>query len=134
MEKYESCLKIEKYEVNEVHFIKNPNFKPTEEKVMLDLNIKKKTRFETKKMEVSLDTMIFENCEKNNYPFEMKISITGYFYAEGENPKVLEKNAIAIMYPFIRSLVSTYTANSNTATLILPIINVNKMIEDQEEN
>lgn len=132
MEKYESSLKLEKYNVNEVHFIKNDKFHPEETKISLDLQIKKNIKVEKQKMEVTLDTKIFSNSSENNYPFEMYVSVTGNFYVEGDNPKVLEKNAIAILYPFIRSIVSTYTANSNTITLVLPVINVNKLIEDQE--
>ena len=35
------------------------------------------------------------------------------------------------MYPYLRALVSTYTANSNVLPLILPAINVNAMLEEK---
>lgn len=133
MEKYESSLKFEKYSVNEVHFIKNCDFQLTDSKIDLDWRIKKNTEINDNKMKITLDMIIFNNSKENNYPFEIKVSITGYFYVEGEKPKSLEKNAIAILYPYIRSLISTYTSNSNTITLTLPIINVNKLIEEQEK-
>ncbi len=133
MEKYESSLKFEKYSINEVHFIKNENFHLADKKIDLDLQIKRNTEINGNKMKITLDTILFNDSKENDYPFKMKVSITGYFYVEGEEPKLLERNAIAILYPYIRSLVSTYTSNSNTITLVLPIININKLIEDQEK-
>ena len=132
MDKYESSLKLEKYNVNEVHFVKNNKFEATEKEINLNLQIKKDVKIEGQKLEVTLNTKVFDNSSENNYPFEMEVSITGYFSVKGDKPEVFEKNAIAILYPYVRSIVSTYTANSNTITLVLPIINVNKLIEDQE--
>ena len=46
-----------------------------------------------------------------------------------------EANAIAIMYPYLRAIVSTYTASANIAPVILPAINVNAMLKrNKEEN
>ena len=64
----------------------------------------------------------------------MKVNLTGYFMADSCNPETLKANAIAILYPYVRAIVSTYTANANITPLILPPINVNKLIKDQEEN
>ena len=77
---------------------------------------------------------IFKDAEKNNYPFEMTVSLTGKFECEGEEPEKFSKNAIAILYPYVRAIVSTYTANANVNALILPAINVNKLIEEDEKN
>ena len=66
-------------------------------------------------------------------PFEMKVDITGTFETQGESPKVFQANAIAILYPYIRAIVSTYTSAANTQPLILPAINVNAMLEKQNK-
>ena len=44
----------------------------------------------------------------------------------------LDSNAIAILYPYIRSIVSVYTSSINVPPLILPVINVNALIEQLE--
>mgnify|MGYP000914382035 CR=1 FL=1 len=76
---------------------------------------------------------IFKDALKNNYPFEMNLEMTGFFETEnGESDKFI-KNAIAILYPYVRALISTYTANANINPLILPAINVNKLIENSED-
>ena len=74
-----------------------------------------------------------KNAKENNYPFEMEIEITGYFQIESVSNEIdFEPNAIAILYPYIRAIASTYTASANINPLILPAINVNKLIEDQK--
>lgn len=137
MEKYESILKFEKYIVNEVLFKANNNYKQTEDKISFDVKIEKKTEIiEKTKMNIDLKVSIFKSEEVENYPCEMTIDLTGYFSVKSEEPKKLERNAIAILYPYVRAIVSTYTANANITPLILPAINVNKLIEAQnnEEN
>ena len=84
-------------------------------------------------MIVDLKFEIFEKDDK--YPFHMVVSIRGFFTIENNDEGInFEPNAIAILYPYIRAIVSTYTANANVSSLILPTINVNKLIKDQEEN
>lgn len=137
MEKYESVLKFEKYIVNEVLFKANRNYKQIEDKISFDVKIEKKTEIlENTKMNIDLRVSIFKSEEVENYPCEMTIDLTGYFSVESKEPKKLERNAIAILYPYVRAIVSTYTANANIPPLILPAINVNKLIESQskEEN
>ena len=137
MEKYESVLKFIKYEVDEISFKKNKEFKTNEnnkEGLPIDLKIKPTVKIEENNMNILLQVRIFENMEKNNAPFEIKIDITGYFKVSGTEPERLKANAIAILYPYVRALVSTYTANANISPLILPAINVNKLIEDQKKN
>ena len=40
---------------------------------------------------------------------------------------------VAILYPYARALVSTYTSNANIAPLILPTINVNQFLKNKEK-
>ncbi len=134
MKKYESVLKFIRYEVNEIYFKKNMNFQPNKEGTTIDLKIKPTIEIKDKNMNITLQTIIFENAEQNNKPFEMKVNLTGYFMVDGCNPEMLKANAIAILYPYVRAIVSTYTANANITPLILPTINVNKLVKDQEEN
>lgn len=137
MEKYESALKFEKYIVNEIHFITNKDFKSEDNKIPLNLKISKKTEIEENNhMKINLNVNVFKGAREYNYPYEIEMNITGYFSAQGEKVERFEKNAIAILYPYVRSIISTYTANANVTPLLLQAINVNKLIEQQskEEN
>ena len=134
MENINSVLIFEKYIVDEVYFKVNDLFEQGTEKININVNIIPDVKIEGNSMDVTLITNVFEDAEKNNYPFEMKIKITGKFLTKDENNlHKFRKNAIAILYPYVRAIVSTYTASANIAPLILPAINVNKLIEDQEK-
>ena len=134
MENINSVLIFEKYIVDEVYFKVNDLFEQGTEKININVNIIPDVKIEGNSMDVTLITNVFEDAEKNNYPFEMKIKITGKFLTKDENNlDKFRKNAIAILYPYVRAIVSTYTASANIAPLILPAINVNKLIEDQEK-
>ena len=127
MERLESMLIFKKYTVDEVIFKRNENY-DSAQKTRIEFSIDKEVRRKDNQMIVNLITRVFENCEEKNYPFEMTIEITGYFEIENEGKDInFEPNAIAILYPYIRAIVSTYTASANINPLILPAINVNAL-------
>lgn len=128
MENLKSALIFNKYVVDKVSFIRNENY-DFEQKTNINFSIDKDVKKSENKMQITLNTKIFENAKKNNYPFEMEVQITGFFLVENENGIDFEPNAIAILYPYIRAIVSTYTANANVNALILPPINVNKLFD-----
>lgn len=130
MEKLKSSLIFEKYVVNTVNFARNKNC-DIDQKTNIQFSITKNVVKTENKMEVTLITKVFENAEKNNYPFEMEVQLTGYFTIENESEIDFEPNAIAILYPYIRAIVSTYTASANVNPLILPPINVNNLFRKE---
>lgn len=133
MEKYNSVLKFNNYIVNEIKYKTNKEFKGSDEGTTININIVPKIDIKDNNMSITLITNIFSNALENNYPFEMQIDITGDFSTEGDSPDKFVRNAIAILYPYVRAIVSTYTSSANISPLILPAINVNKLIENQEK-
>jgi preprotein translocase subunit SecB len=84
---------------------------------------------------IKLYTKVFGNSEIKNYPFEIEVAITGYFdISENEGNIDFEPNAIAILYPYIRAIISTYTSSANVMPVILPAINVNAVLKNQKEH
>ena len=131
MDKYKSKLIFNKYIVKKVLFEYNENFK--EKPIDIEFKINKNTSYDKEKMMVDLETEIFEKNDK--YPFHMVVVVRGIFSIENNDEGInFEPNAIAILYPYIRAIVSTYTSQANIMPLILPIINVNKLLEDKREN
>lgn len=65
--------------------------------------------------------------------------ILGYFSLTGENinPKERETffrvNAVAILYPYLRSLISDLTSRGTDSPIILPTMNIQKMMRELEE-
>lgn len=84
---------------------------------------------------LKLSMNIFKDQEQA--PFEMNVSVIGIFEVDNieENLKkeFAEKNSVAILFPYVRALVSNYTAVANVTPLILPPINVVKYIEDKKK-
>ena len=131
MEKYESVLKFNNYIVNEINFKRNIKFEQKEE-IPIDVSIQSNIKENDTTMEVNLEVKVFEGAEEKNYPFEMLINITGFFNLVNNKEKIdFKPNAVAILYPYVRAIVSNYTANANVAPLILPPINVNKLLNKE---
>ena len=128
-------LKFEKYFVNFVEFKRNDKY-INSSSVSIDLNIGSDVEFITdNKANVKLFLKIFDDESDENIPFSMKINITGVFIID--NPEtdkfLIEQNAIAILFPYARALITTYTANSNVTPLILQPINVVSYIEHKRK-
>ena len=131
MYKFKSKLRIEKYIVKRVNFEYNEEFK--DDSANLDIDIDKNIEYIKNKMIVTLEVNLFSKTEKR-YPFRMNVEVKGFFEIENNDENInFEPNAIAILYPYVRAIVSTYTSNANVMPLILPSINVNKLLEEKEK-
>lgn len=130
----ESYLRFLNYTVNKVNFELNDNFDNNGQKIRHDFNIGHSIEIEDNKMLVTIQLNVFPNMKENNYPFSIDLEVSGLFQVSGDEPEKYEINALAILYPYLRSLVSTYTANSNVSTLVLPPINIKKYIDLNNES
>ena len=80
--------------------------------------------------EVIFDFSIFDKNAIEKYPFFINVKIKGVFAwdADMDNQtleNLLKINAPAILFSYIRSVVSSITAFSGYPALILPLINFN---------
>ena len=137
MEKRESTissLRFINYVVNDVKF-KSNRIQDDKKiwKLTFDITNSTKINREKNKMEIILKVNVFKN--QKEVPFNMEVEMSGFFELEGEDDIArYEANAIAIMYPYLRAIVSTYTSSANVAPVILPAINVNAMLKNKKEN
>lgn len=120
------------YVVDEINFRANSEFKSNE--FNLEMNINKNIKYtDSTKMEVYLKLDLFNEKDINLVPFKMNIVITGYFEIQNNTDNInFEPNAIAILYPYLRAIVSTYTASANINPVILPAINVLNLFNDNQ--
>ena len=128
-----SSLKFVNYIGNKVSY-KTNNTEKRKEGWKLNFDIKNITKVnqEKNKMNINLNIDIFNGVE--DAPFYMEVEIIGYFELEGEDDITrYEANAIAIMYPYLRAIVSNYTSSANVAPVILPAINVNAMLKRKKK-
>lgn len=131
MENIKSSLVFKGYVVDEVNFKMNSNFqeKPVELKVDIQSDVKNIEN----NMNVTLTVNLFKDIEDETlYPFTMKVTVTGMFVVENNTENInFAPNAIAILYPYVRAIISNYTANANINPVILPTINVIKALEKE---
>ncbi|ARJ50638.1 protein-export chaperone SecB [Staphylococcus lutrae] len=90
---------------------------------------------------------IIMNCQIGNddsqCPFIINIELTGIFDIEFEKEderdmeqlkQLLSQNAVAILYPYIRSLVSDITSKANAFdTFIMPVANIAKAMKENNK-
>ena len=77
-------------------------------------------------------TLVLNAFKKDEY--DIIISLTGFFSIdkkiEDRTKEILiNKNAVAILMPYLRSELSLLTAQPNTECIVLPPFNINKMLE-----
>lgn len=138
MSKYEGVISFLDYRVTSVTFELNQNYDADKETA--GVNIEAKSDFdisdEKTNMITTLQIRIFGD-EEGNYPFKMNVELEGLFELsseiKNENIRKYYANALSILYPYARAIVSNYTANANVEPLILPTVNIWKMINSEKE-
>lgn len=83
-----------------------------------------------KTFDLKLNFIAFESGEREN-PF-IKISCIGTFSFENVDsvediPSFFYRNAIAILFPYIRAFISSLTAQANITPMILPTYNLGEL-------
>jgi len=88
---------------------------------------------------VSKVTLILKGNKVDEY--DLFISLSGYFSFDEneqiENEQImtlLNKNAVAILMPYLRSQASLLTAQPGMDCVVLPPFNINKMVESESTN
>lgn len=83
------------------------------------------------KYQVSLSAQVIRENE-----YEAEVSITGYCEIPEDAPykdRILNENAIAILFPYVRAELTLLTAQPETEPLVIPAVNINAMIRQTEE-
>ncbi len=79
---------------------------------------------------VILELRFFENKDLNQVPFKLEMEIEGIFEWDEEledNPNQLEillkENAPAILYSYLRPIITTTSIDANLPPLVIPLMN-----------
>lgn len=123
------------YKVNRIEFVNNDEYKGEEVDIDFDVEAQFHVSESGEEMSVVLKTYIFKPKESRVYPFSMSVEVEGYFRSNFEERKEkirqYGKNAVAILFPYVRAIVSSFTANANVTPLILPTINVGRLLGEE---
>lgn len=85
---------------------------------------------------VSLGCKI-DASDENPFPFSLEVIITGNFTITGETEykdTFIKENSTAILFPYLRSTISMLTVNALKTPLILPTMNIVKVLEELEKH
>ena len=104
-----------------------------------ELKLKIESRIAQKEgMDLYKVSLALKGNKLEEYLFE--IILTGYFEIYGEQleevnkQRLIDKNAIAILMPYMRSQVSLLTAQPGMECEVLPAFNINNMLDNAEHN
>lgn len=131
-----SVLKFINYHTEEVRFKRNPNF-TKKGKVSLEPEIEANiSMYQDEKATIDLSIKI----DSDELPFNVFIKILGKFSFKKEESNeeiefidLLKMNGVAILYPYLRSEVTSVTSLSNEyPPYILPIINVSELLKEKK--
>ncbi len=87
--------------------------------------------------EIYLVTLILTGDKEDEY--ELEIVLTGYFTFDNDSEvdeemkkALVNTNTIAIMMPYMRSQLSLLTAQPGTESVVLPVFNINRIVNGEE--
>lgn len=86
------------------------------------------TKLDQEQYEVFLSTTVSDV----NETIYVNVKGRSIFSTKQENKDLLEKNTIAIMFPYIRSYISSITTQPGITPIVLPAMNIVAMINDQK--
>lgn len=115
-------LHYEDVKTDKSEFSINPQFKRTIKKVD-DSNYLVEIEF------------LLEPSEDEPLPFKIEMAIAGKFIIESDDEdfkkQLIEKNTLAILFPYIRSTISTLTLLANIPPLIMPIFDFTQVFREE---
>lgn len=123
-------INFEGYKILKASFDLNTEFS-SDKPIDISIGLGHNYQIEDTDMRVQLSVKVFEDAKNNDLPFELLLTIEGQFtFDEGVDAKKFLPNALAILYPYIRAVVSSYTALANVTPLFLPTININNYLKN----
>ena len=126
MTDYSAALKLKKMEILEGYF------KKSEFNVQEDLSLFVSRQI--KKINNCYDVFLDVRLSSEDDSISLAVKAKAVFETNISNEKLVERNGIAIMFPYVRSYVSLLTTQPGMPPIILPALNIIAMIEAQEKN
>jgi preprotein translocase subunit SecB len=142
MIKNKSVLEFDNYYIDEFVFKKNEKFTQDQnQKIDVDLNFEFNTERNQDNFKRIVTCYIFDkNYVENNKPFYLKLKINGLFsltdYDENnrKHEEIIKKNTLAILFPYIRSIISHMTLEMQVGPVQMPPMNINHFFDEEKED
>lgn len=124
---YESPLVLKNIIITEGHFKRNEDsLENLELKVRVSHDVERPSEREYK---ITLELNVADPEEK------LSVFVKGMaiFETKQENQMLIERNTLAIMFPYFRSYVSTLTTQPGMTPIVLPAMNIMTMLAQKEK-
>lgn len=131
---YKSPLLLKNISITEALLKINPT--PKEDNGQLNLSVSKNIKKITDNI---FNILVKTSLSSDNKDIDISVTCSSTFEVSEDIEKeiadtLIARNTISIIFPFIRSYISTITSIPNMSPIVIPPININKLIEDQERN
>lgn len=131
-----SVLRFHNFSIDEMVYKRNYDFLQNDHEIELDFNLEARAILSEEKDQaiIILTTEIFnENFRDNEVPFYLKTTIRGFFTcSEDVDIEGFQFNGMAILLPYVRSIITSVTAQAGINPVILPPINVYNVFNKSE--
>ena len=124
---YESPLVLKNIIITEGHFKRNEDsLENLELKVGVSHHVE---RLSEREYKITLELNVADPEEK------LSVFVKGMaiFETKQENQMLIERNTLAIMFPYFRSYVSTLTTQPGMTPIVLPAMNIMTMLAQKEK-
>jgi preprotein translocase subunit SecB len=130
-----SILQFKNYKVNKLYFCEDDKLISADDTFKVNPHFMKNINIiDDKNFEVTVGCKI-ESTSENPFPFDLEVVLTGDFSISEKDANyetLINENAVAILFPYLRSIISSLTLNANRNSLILPTFNFVKVFERLE--
>jgi len=142
MDKIQAKIQLQKYVVETIEYKINPGIEAlnNKEQFNMDINISQNLHNDTENRiaTLKLGCQIGKNDLENNFPFFLNIELVGTFsydtdLDEAKCTKMLNLNGTAILFPYLRSLISMITTLCSIPPVIIPTINIGNLIAQNQK-
>ena len=135
-----SDMTLKQYTVKKLYFEMNESFdfkNPVNIRINPDFK-RDIVGIDENQYKVNLKVKICKQAQKEDIPFFAEVCIEGIFHFENWESQdkvfISRNNSTAILFPYLRSLLSTVTTTGNLPPYFLPIMYVAKLFAEQEYN
>ena len=124
---YESPLVLKNIIITEGHFKRNEDsLENLELKVGVSHDVE---RLSEREYKITLELNVADPEEK----LSVFVKCMAIFETKQENQMLIERNTLAIMFPYFRSYVSTLTTQPGMTPIVLPAMNIMTMLAQKEK-
>lgn len=132
-EQMASALRLEKLSFENINYTRNVNAGTMPQEFEMNFNRQVIAHEDQKHFRVSLKANIWS---KDDDTIKLEITLVGFFFCdcEDENLKndLVNKNSIAILFPYLRSQISLVTTQPDMPPITLQPMNIVAMFDEAE--